>query len=84
MTKTAMNQPPVGTYADVTGVVDTTAQTEITALLTTLKDMIKPQTETANDTMGVPFFAMIDAPLAAALITEINGIGTAIAAAPDS
>lgn len=70
----------VGTYADVTGVVDGTAAGEIVALIAELKSYIPDPTATVS--AEKPDFDQIPPHTADKLRTEIDALAAAIAAAP--
>ena len=71
---------PMGTYADVTGVVDATAAAEIVALVAELKSFI-PDISAAVSAKH-PDFDEIHPSTAEKLRAEIDAAAAAIAAAP--
>lgn len=89
----ALNTGPFGTYADVTGVVNATAASEIAALTAELKTLIPGDpvayaagagtpagaSEQAN---ASPEFDKMPLDLALRLRVEIDALAAAIAAAP--
>jgi len=79
----ALNESPVGTYADVTGVVDATAAAEIVALIAVLQELV-PQPATLTDYPGSPDFCNIPPAAAQQVQDEVAAIAAAIAAAPTS
>ena len=82
---TAPNTLPMGTYADVTGVVDGTGASEIAALIVILKGYI-PDVDTIDPAPQgeAPFYDEIPAHICRALRAEIDALAAAIAAAPTS
>lgn len=68
-----------GTYADVTGVVNATAASEIVALLAELESM---WTQTEGQAMDRPDFNLIPKHVSEKLSTELAAVAAAIAAAP--
>lgn len=79
----ALNEKPIGTYADVTGVVDTTAAAEIVALIAVLDGLI-PDPADQSDVPDSPDFNQIDPAMAVLLRSELDALAAAIAAAPTS
>ena len=85
---------PFGTYADVTGVVNTTAAAEIAAIIVELKTLIPAAPSAFGAGAGTPVTAISEQPLphpefdkmpkdlAVRLLEEIDAIAAAIAAAP--
>ena len=85
----ALNEGPFGTYPNVTGVVNATAKTEITALMTQLKNLILTDTATSGQPAGnperiPPDFDPVRREYAALIHGEIAGVEAAIQAAPTS
>jgi len=91
----ALTVAPFGTYADVTGVVDTTAAAEVVALGTALKAMIARTSYSehaagqgasnvgdSEDPSPSPEFDRIPRDVAELIEGEIDGMLAAIAAAP--
>jgi len=77
----ALNESPVGTYANVTGIVNATAAPQITTLFATLKSFIQDPTS-QTDQAGSPDFLVIPPAAAQQLRDEIDAVAAAIAAAP--
>lgn len=80
------NWQDIGTYANVTGVIDGAAAAEITTILTTLKGLI-PDPDTAPANRGDNAYGVLDqvSPyMAGQYRHEIDNISGAIAAAPVS
>lgn len=78
----ALTQVPVGTYANVTGVVNATAAPEIVTLIATFKTFITVQTSSAPGAMPSPDSMRIDPDTAERLGLELDAMAAAIAAAP--
>lgn len=78
----ALNEQPIGVYADVTGVVNATAAPEIVALLVILNGYIPDPDDTSGATPASPDFANIPPATARAIRAEITAFAAAIAAAP--
>ena len=90
----ALQVGPFGTYADVTGVVNATAASEIAALIVELKTLIPaapsafgagagtPVTAASEQAMPSPEFDKMPKDLAERLLVEIDALAAAIAAAP--
>lgn len=76
---------PFGTYANVTGVVNTTAAAEIVALIAELKTLVADE---AGGTNNAPFphpdFDQMPPALGSKIVAEIDALAAAIAAAPTS
>lgn len=85
---------PFGTYADVTGVVNTTAAAEIAAIIVSLKTLIPgeasafdagsgtPVAAASEQALPSPEFDKMPFDLAERLLVEIDALAAAIAAAP--
>ena len=81
----SLNEQPIGVYADVTGVVNTTAAAEIAALIVILKGYIPDPDATivlTSDAPPSPDFGNIPPATARALHAEIDVLAVAVAAAP--
>jgi len=78
----AINESPVGTYADVTGIVNATAAAEVAALVVILKAYIIDPDSTAGNVPASPDFALIPPSVARLLRAELDAMAAAIAAAP--
>jgi len=68
-----------GTYADVTGVVDTTAAAEIVTILANFDALFNPG---AGAQSSSPDFDMLPQAMIEKLQTEVTALAAAIAAAP--
>lgn len=77
----ALSTPPFGTYPNVTGVVDATAQTEIAALLDEYKLRI-PDGTPGTSPVPSPDFDPLRPSNGEGLQGELDGLAAAIAAAP--
>jgi hypothetical protein len=77
----AVNEGPFATYADVLGVVNATAASEIAALFVTLKTLI-PDGSEGSSPAPHPDFDTVDPAAAVKLIAELDAVAAAIAAAP--
>ena len=76
---------PIGSYTDVTGVVDATAAAEIVVLVATLSSFLRGQTDTtgsSNVSSEKPDFDQIPEHTRAKLLSEVDALAAAIAAAP--
>ena len=76
----AVEESPVGTYADVTGVVNATAAAEIVVLLATLSDYLP--TEQDGSVPASPNFGNMSVDEAQRFKAEMDAAAAAIAAAP--
>lgn len=77
----AVNESPIGTYADATGVVDATAAAEIVALFVILKGYIPDPSNQSDVPVSPDFWDMAPA-TASRIRAEIVEMEAAIAAAP--
>lgn len=77
----AVSFQPFGTYADVTGVVNSTAAAEIVVLIAELKTFISNGV-TPEPPMPHPDFDQMPPALGQKLLDEIDAVAAAIAAAP--
>lgn len=92
----ALTVSPFGTYANVTGVVNSTAASEIAALFVELKTLIPgtpsafgagsgtPVAAASEAAMPHPEFDKMQQDMAERLLGEIDALAAAIAAAPTS
>ena len=84
----ALTKPPFGSYPDVTGVVNATAKTEITALINELKTFL-PVGDSGSypgppspEAVRSPDFDPLRPSQGEALRAELDGLAAAINAAP--
>lgn len=77
----AVNESPIGTYTDVTGVVNATAAAEVVALFVILKGYIPDPSDQADVPVHTDFWQMPPS-VAENLRAEITALEAAIAAAP--
>lgn len=81
----ALNLVPMGTYADVTGVVDATAASEIDALIDLLLAYVPDvATQDPSPTGEAPNYDKWHPEVAVHIRAEIEAIRDAVAAAPVS
>jgi len=76
----ALNESPIGSYSDVTGVVDGTAAAEIVTLIATLNGYIADEQD--GSVPASPDFGDIPIGTAKLISAELTALAAAIAAAP--
>ena len=77
----AVNESPIGTYADATGVIDATAAAEVVALLAVMTGYIPDPSDQSDVAVSPDFWDMPPA-TASRIRAEITAMSAAIAAAP--
>jgi|GEM_PF-2197689 len=77
-----INEVPVGTYADVTGVVNATAAAEIAVLLAELKSFLPDPDDKSGTPAKSPDYFHIVPSVSHKLRAELDALSASIAAAP--